>query len=124
MTERAYRDIRCGDDVDMFARDAAPLEVFAQDVYHMLITNKMTLLQDPDWGLGLESYLGRPLPKTLAFDVESLVRRDDRVSNAKCTIDPVAGERDSYRLDLQVETEFGFLQMALALSPDGIVRVS
>jgi phage baseplate assembly protein W len=124
MTQRAYRDLRCGDDLDPSGRDAQPLEVFAQDLYHMLITNKMTLLRAPDWGFGLESYLGKPLPSTLAFDIESAVRRDDRANDARCTITPVAGQADTYRLDLQVETDDGFLQMALRMTPDGVVRVS
>lgn len=122
MTE--YRDIRCGDDLDLFGRDAAPLEVLAQDIYHLLVTNKLTLLRDPDWGFGLETYLGRPLPVALAFDIETLVRRDTRVQNARCTIVPVAGQVDSYRLTLEVEAEAGFLQIALAMTPSGIVRVA
>lgn len=124
MTDRAYFDIRCGDDLDMFARDARPLEVFAQDIYHLLITNKMSLLQDPDWGFGLESYIGRPLPSTLAFDIESAILRDDRASKAKCSIVKVPSEADSYRMSLEVETEFGFLNLALAMTPSGIVRVA
>ncbi len=119
-----YFDIRCGDDLDPFGRDASPLETFAQDLYHLLITNKMALLRDPDWGFGLESYLGKTLPATLAFDIENAVRRDDRANGAKCTIAPINGEPESYRLDLVVETDDGFLELALALSPDGIVRVS
>lgn len=119
-----YFDIRCGDDLDPFARDARPLEVLAQDIYHLLITNKMTLLRDPDWGFGLEGYLGRPLPSTLAADIVARVREDDRVSDARCTIVPVPGETDSYRINLIVEVEGTFLEVALALTPSGIVRVS
>ncbi len=107
-----------------FARDTDPRETFAQDLYHLLITNKMSLLLDPDWGFGLETYLGRALPPTLAADIENVVRDDDRVSGASCTIVPVAGEIDSYRLTLNVECEAGFLELALALSPSGIVRVA
>lgn len=122
MTE--YFDIRCGDDLDPFARDARPLEVFAQDIYHLLITNKLTLLQDPDWGFGLESYLGKPLPSTLAAEIENAVREDDRASDAKCTITKVAVEEESHRLDLQVEVDGTFLEIALLLTPSGIVRVA
>lgn len=122
MTE--YFDIRCGDDLDSFGRDVRPLEVFAQDVYHMLITNKMTLLRDPDWGIGIESYLGKPLPSTLASEIESTIRRDDRASDARCTITPIPGTTDSYRMTLEVETASEFLKMALELTPDGVVRVA
>jgi hypothetical protein len=99
MTVRDYFDIRCGDDLDPFCRDARPLEVLAQDVYHMLITNKFALLRDPDWGFGLESYIGKQLPATLAADIVNAIRRDDRVSDAKCAITPVPGEADSLRDD-------------------------
>jgi hypothetical protein len=119
-----YADLRCGDDLDPFARDAPPLEVLAQDIYHLLITNKMCLFLDPDWGLGLESYLGKPLPSTLAGDIENEVRRDDRVSDARCVITPIDGQSDSYQMRLAVEVDGTFLNIALQLTPDGIVRVS
>lgn len=122
MTE--YFDIRCGDDLDMFARDARPLEVLGQDVYHWLITDKLTLFRDLDFGFGLESYLGKPLPTTLAADIEAGVRRDDRVSDALCTITPVVGEQDSYQLDLRVEVDAAFVEIALRFTPSGIVRVA
>lgn len=122
MTE--YFDIRAGDDLDAFARDARPLEVFAQDIYHMLITDRMTLIRDQEWGFGLESYLGRPLPSTLAGDIVNAVRRDDRASDAACSIVKVAGADESYRLDLKVEVDGAFLEIALSMTPSGIVRVA
>ncbi len=123
MTE--YFDIRCGDDVDRFARDVRPFEVLSQDVYHWLITERGSLILDPDWGFGLNSYIGKPLPSTLAKDIEEgLVREDDRISEARCTIARVNGEEESYRLDLQAEVEDGFLAIALELTPDGIAKVA
>jgi hypothetical protein len=124
VTVSAYFDIRCGDDLDLFARDVPPLEVLAQDLYHLLITNKLTLLLDPDWGLGLEDYCGKPLPSTLAGDVENAVRRDDRVSGAKCTITPIPGEENAWDLRLAVQVESTFLTLALQLTPNGVVRVA
>lgn len=125
MTE--YFDIRCGDDLDPFARDVGPLETLAQDIFHWLKTSPMTLPIDSDWGFGLEDYLGRPLPSTLAADMQSGVRRDfeDRVSDAQCTITPIAGEIDAYHVELVVEVDGAFLTIAINMSPTGgIVRVS
>lgn len=120
-----YFDIQCFDDLDPFGRDADPLETLAQDIFHLVVTNKFTLLQDPDWGFGLEDYLSKPLPQTLAFDIESLIKRTfDQVTDAKCTISKVAGQVDTYRFDLKVEVEGTFLDMALQLSPRGIERLS
>jgi hypothetical protein len=124
MTE--YFDIRCGDDLDLFARDARPLEVLAQDIYHWLTTGRNTLFLDLDWGFGLDNYIGKPLPHpdTLAFDVENALRRWDRVESAKCVIAPIDGAVDAYRFDLQVQCDEGFLEIALAMTPSGIVRVA
>lgn len=117
-----YKDIRAGDDLDPFARDVPPLETLAQDIYHLLITNKLTLLQDPDWGFGLEDYIGRPIPGALAYRIETAVRADDRVSDARCVITKL--DEESYSLTLTVEVDADFLTLALKLTPDGIVRVS
>lgn len=85
----------------------------------------MSLLRDPDWGFGLESYLSRPIPPTLAREIENAVREDDRVADARCTITKVADEEDAYRMDLTVACEDGFLELALSMSPTGgIVRVA
>jgi hypothetical protein len=52
------------------------------------------------------------------------MRRDDRVSDAQCKISTINGDPESYRLDLLVEADGKFLEMALALTPSGIVRVA
>lgn len=119
-----YYDVRCGDDVDPFGRDADPLEVLAQDVHHMLITARLSLLKDPDWGEDVEAYLGRPLPATLAADFEAAVKRDDRVDDARCTITQDANDSESYRMDLQVQVGEAFLDLVFALTPSGVQRIS
>lgn len=118
-----YVDWRCGDDLDPAGRDAPPLEVLAQDLYHLLITNPFSLVRDPDWGFGLESYLNRPLPATLAQETENAITRDDRVSKANATITPT-GDPNSYRLDVKVEVDEAFLTLAIAISPTGIRRLT
>ena len=124
MTE--YLDIRCGDDLDPFARDARPLEVLGQDLYHWLITNKGELLQDPDWGMGLPSYLGKPLPFGLAGDIETKCRDvfSDRVSAAQCTIVQTDVDSEAYTMKLIAEVDGDFLTIALQLTPSGIVKVT
>lgn len=121
-----YVDIRCGDDMDPFARDAEPLEVLAQDLFHWLITNKGELLQDPDWGKGLESYISKPLPSGLAADIQNDCREvfRDRVSDTRCSIAPIDGQADAYKMDLVAEVDGNFLIVALQLTPSGIVKVS
>jgi phage baseplate assembly protein W len=123
-----YNDMRCGDDLDPFGRDAAPLEVLGQDLYHFLITVPGALILDPNWGLGLELYLGQDVPSTLAADIENAVRQefDGRISDAACTVErlPSPDDEKSYRVELKAEVDENFLLVALNLTPDGIVRVS
>ncbi|AKV03197.1 hypothetical protein AKJ09_09860 [Labilithrix luteola] len=80
---------------------------------------------DPGWGFGLEQYLGKPLPSSFASDIEIGVRDTfhDRVSDARCVVTPVAGELDSYRLDLTVEVDGEFLELALSMTPSGVRRL-
>ena len=116
---RLYPSWRCWDDLDSFGDDPPALDDFLQDVYHLLITVKGDLWYAPDFGFGLPLYLGKPLPSTLAADIENKVREDDRCSNAKCTISQ-AGDAFHYTLNLVVEVESGFLQLALDITPAGI----
>jgi len=118
MTE--YFDIACGDDVDLWGRDADPIATARQDIYHLLITEPMTLLQDPDWGFGLERFLGKQLPPMLAKDIETAVKKDDRFSDAKCTITPEPDNPDNYTLSLVVAVDDTFVTVALAMSPNGV----
>ncbi len=121
-----YFDIMCGDDLDQFGRDVAPLEALAQDLYHWVDTEPGTLLLDPEWGFGIEQYLGAPLPSTLASDMAEGIRRDfaDRVQDAEVKIKPIAGELDAYSLDIKAMVDDEWLKVALKLTPDGIARVS
>ena len=117
----AYFDVQCVDDLDLFARDVGPIEALRQDVYHWLITDKQSLVQDPEWGFGVERFIGKPIPSTFARDVENGVREAfaDRISDARCELVPVAGELDAYRMDLTCEVDGTFLRLALSLSPSG-----
>lgn len=121
-----YYDIQCGDDLDPYGRDVAPLEALAQDLYHWVDTEPGTLLLDPEWGFGIEQYLGAPLPSTLASDIAEGIRRDfeDRVRDAEVKIKAIPGEQDAYSLDIKAEVADDFLVLALKLTPDGIARVS
>lgn len=122
MTE--YFDVRCFDDLDPFGRDATPIEALEQDLYHLLITEVGTLLADPEFGFGLLLVIGRPLSSTLATRIEDACRDDDRVSDARCAIAPIPNERDAYRMDLRVEVDGAFLDLALALTPAGARRLA
>lgn len=120
-----YFDIACRDDMDPFARDVGPVEALAQDIDHWLDTDPQTLLLDPEWGLGISSYLSKPLPQTFAADLENKLKSDfdDRVSDCRCTVIPMNVPQGHYRMNLQIEADSGFLERAYLLTPQGVTRL-
>lgn len=113
-------DLRCGDELDPNGREVGPLEALLQDVYHWMGTVPGTLVLDPDWGFGIQVYLSRPLPATLADDLASGIRRDfaGRASDARVTITPIEGlgAGQGFRVDVQIEVDASFVAAAGVLN--------
>ncbi len=114
MTE--YRDLACGDDLDLFGRETDPLETLQQDLEHRLFADRGSLVFDPNFGLGLRNYIGKPLPSTLASEIEESFGRDDRVLRAKCTITPHPTEPNAYRIEIGVTCTDGFVALVVEMT--------
>lgn len=104
-------DWACDEDLDPFMREVGPLEALRQDLTWMLWESRGSHLLDPEWGIGLEDYLNRPLPSNLSATIEQAYERDDRVMSARCTIVPLGTAGDSYRFEIEVEASEGFLRI-------------
>ena len=122
MTE--YLDIQCGDDIDPSGRDAYPVAVLSQDLYHLVVTPARSLIRDLEWGFGIQNYLSKPLPSSFTTSLENAIRQDDRVSDAKVVLTSLGGDDAGYRLDIKAETDAGWLTIAIAMTPSGIVRLT
>lgn len=110
-----YTDFACEDDLDPFMREVTPLEALRQDLTWMLRESRGSHVFDPEWGIGLEDYLGSPLPSNLDGTIEQAFERDDRVQSARCTISPLGQRGEAYAFSIEVQATDGFLLIALSI---------
>lgn len=106
-----YNDWKCDDEVDMFGREAGPLDVLKQDIMNMLRTPRGSLLFDPDWGICIEDYLGKPLPSNLSSLIEGMIDRDDRVLSARVELAPIGLGFERFDVSVRVQVADGFLDV-------------
>lgn len=96
------------------------LEALAQDLYHRLIEPPGSNLDDADRGLGLEDALSGPIDPALRQRIEDEVRKDERVTNAKCDLTEIAS--GSYRIVITVEVDESEIDLTLETDADGFIR--
>lgn len=86
-------DLSCADDLaeDWSELPGSDVRLVAESVYRRLTTARGTLLDDPDYGLDLRSYLhrGQTQAELLAMRgaIRSEVLKDDRVDDANLTVE-------------------------------------
>ena len=102
-------DFLCGDDLDPFMREVNPLQALEQDLNWMLIEEVGTHIASPEWGLGLESGLSKPLEQGLAKRIENRFEADDRVLEARCEIVQIDTFGESHDIRIRVQALEGFL---------------
>jgi phage baseplate assembly protein W len=117
-----FTDFDCWDDLSLFDRDLTdPVEVLAQDVYHILIEPPGSNIDDPDRGIGIPDLLSAPSDPTLAHRIDSQVQRDDRVSSCQTTISE--NSPGVLRVDLHIDTSGGAIDLAFQNDAEGFRRV-
>lgn len=98
------RDIRCLDDMTLFADECdSELEELEQDVYHVLIQEAGTNLDDPLRGLGLDDLLSSDdstLDGIASRAEVEVALHDDRIVSTSAQL--VRDENGDPRLELQV----------------------
>lgn len=85
-----YTDLICVDDLDPFANETtSDLQNLIQDIGHLLKEFPGTNPDDPDRGIGVETYLSGTLDnfRNLSALIESQVTKDPRVDTCTCSID-------------------------------------
>lgn len=98
------RDLRCIDDLTLFADEcSSELEELEQDVYHVLIQEQGSNLDDPERGLGLDDLLSdddHVLDGIAARTEAQVAERDDRIASVAAQL--VRDENGDPRLEVQV----------------------
>jgi len=99
-------------------RLAGDLDSVRQRLYRLTITPPGELPQDPEWGLGIQSYLARGMDlqdlRMLEARARAAYRRDPDVLDASATI-RITGPRRA-QIDVQAQTKFGPLEFAREVS--------
>lgn len=115
-------ELRCYEDLDSFGAETTDeLEDLAQDLYHRLIEERGSNIDDPDRGLGIEDLLSGVLDPSLKYLVEHELRRDVRVEAVEATLTE-GSTVGSYRIDIKVQANEEALGFALESDAAGNVR--
>lgn len=114
-------EIRCYADVDRFGAETLDeLEDLEQDLYHRLIEQRGSNLDDPDRGLGIEDMLSGTVESTWKTKIEAELRKDERVTAVAATITQI--DTSIFRIEIQVEADEEELGLVLEADASGSVR--
>lgn len=81
-------DLLCLDDVDALGREVGARDAYIQDMYHRLIEEPGSNLDDPDRGLGIIGWLSAPYNDQWPGMIAAECMKDDRTANASATLTP------------------------------------
>jgi len=116
-------DLDCFDDMSPFADELDdPLAELEQDLWHRIIEEPGSNIDDPDRGFGLFARLSGEYDPATPQLLEAEVRKDERVAAARAFVTQLAD--DTFRVQLVVETEAGDLALAAKVSPAGVERAT
>jgi hypothetical protein len=120
-------DALCYDDLDAFGRELDdPLEELRQDLYHRIIEDPGSNIDDPARGFGLEGWLSRGLPRgtivaALRHGLEAELLKDDRVAKVSANVTETAP--DEYLIEIEVIADETVLGIKLVADGAGVRRV-
>ena len=116
-------DLDCFDDMTAFADELNdPLAELEQDLWHRLIEEPGSNIDDPDRGFGLFSRLSGVYDPATPQLIEAEMRKDDRVVAARCTVAEL--EDGVFRVDIQIETDAGDVAVTANVTSSGVERVT
>lgn len=112
-------DLSCTDDLDPLLGEVTGVELIKQAVHRRLITPRGQLIDDPDYGLDLFSFLSADMTAaelaTIPSQVDGEILKEDEVSNSTTTAtwDP---RTSTLTLDIACETALGPFSLVLPVS--------
>ncbi len=106
-------DLVCELDLDPYGRETtSDLQSLIQDIFHVLKELPGSNPDDPDAGVGVDTYLSGTVDqfKGLAGTIEHQVNRDSRVNGCSCTLTPNPNGTYLVRIDIGVGSDIIPLQ--------------
>lgn len=123
MTVDFGTDLSCTDDLDETMKEISGQDVLAQAIYRRLTTPRGQLIDDPDYGIDVRSFLSRGVDAGKLHEIEGTIRqevlKDERVANvtAKATIDY---KTYSITVSLIVTTGDGPFRLVFSITADTV----
>lgn len=123
MTVDFGTDLSCTDDLDETMKEISGQDVLAQAIYRRLTTPRGQLIDDPDYGIDVRSFLSRGVDAGKLREIEGTIRqevlKDERVANvtAKATIDY---KTYSITVSLIVTTGDGPFRLVFSITADTV----
>lgn len=119
-------DLSCTDDLDPGAKEVSGEDALAQALYRRLTTPRGQLIDDPDYGLDIQSFLHRGITAGELRGIEGAIRaevlKDDRVANftAKATTSDGGA---SMEVNLVITTGTGPFRLIFQLTSETVELV-
>jgi len=121
------RDLRCWDDLDDNAAEAEGVDVVAQDAYHELISPRGSILEDPDAGAGVLSFLQQKVSpgflSSIPGRLANALQRDPRIDDANGTATSTDGGQ-TIRCSLRASTGQGPFDLVFDLTETTVTRIT
>jgi len=110
-------DVHCITDLDPSFRLVSGQQAVGQAVARRLITERGTLIDEPNYGTDLRKYLGEPKSDAVLTrcnsDAEREAAQDERVQSVTAESSYVG---DDLRVNLEVETAEGVFELVLSIN--------
>jgi hypothetical protein len=85
-------DLVCGTELDPYLAETDPntIQSLAQDSFHRIVTARLSLIDDPSYGIDIRAALSKPQSpqqiESWTGQIASELRRDDRVADVTVTM--------------------------------------
>ena len=119
-------DLKCLDDLDLLAEEVEYDEALLQDHYHRAGTQKGSIIDDPEFGLGLVSRLSdfTGSPEALRSLLVAEHKKDPRILDSKVTFTAIVTQGVSgFLFTSELTTDEGVVSLDIEATPQGVRRV-
>lgn len=118
-------DLAATDDLDANAREVEGDELVAQAIYRRLTTPRGQLLDDPDYGLDIRSFLQASMTAAdlalIGGRIRAELAKDETIDDVQATVKLTAAQ--TITVDLAVTTGQGPFRMVFAVTAETVTRI-
>ncbi len=117
-----YTDLVCIDDMDPFAAETtSDLQNLIQDIYHVILEDPGSNMDDPERGFGLMSLLSGTVDQFLASasGIDTEVEKDPRVDSSSTVIVQTGRADYPYQIQITIVVDGTVYGLSMLAGPSG-----